>query len=251
MATTFSGFSKKMPAFFRQLAKNNTREWFAPRKELYETEVRGPMIELVSLVNQDLKRFALDNAVADPKRAIYRLYRDTRFSKDKTPYKTHIGATFPRKGLAKHCGAGFYFSVSHEHVEVAGGMYMPQPQDLAAVRWAMVADSKRLLKLISEKQLVKRFGAMHGEKLKRLPKGFEDAAEQAPAALMELLKHKQLYFYTLLGAELALSPRLRREVVTKFELMAETLAWFNDVLLAAMQETAGEEPRARRPEPMW
>src|SRR4051794_13224879 len=94
MATMFPGFSKKMPAFFRQLAKNNTREWFAPRKAWYETEVRGPMIELVSLVNQDLKRFALDNAVADPKRAIYRLYRDTRFSKDKTPYKTHIGATF-------------------------------------------------------------------------------------------------------------------------------------------------------------
>src|SRR3954454_12727493 len=181
MAKTFPGFSKKMSTFFRGLKKNNTREWFTPRKELFEADVRAPMIELVGLVNQDLKRFALDNAVADPKRAIYRLYRDTRFSKDKTPYKTHIGATFPRKGLAKHCGAGFYFSVSHEHVAVAGGMYMPQPQDLAAVRWAMVADSKRLLKLISEKQLVKRFGAMHGEKLKRLPKGFEDAAEQAPA----------------------------------------------------------------------
>ena len=108
MAKTFAGFSKKMPAFFRGLERNNTREWFAPRKELFEAEVRGPMVELVGLVNEDLKKFAIDNAVTDPKRAIYRLYRDTRFSKDKTPYKSHIGATFPRRGLPKHAGAGFY-----------------------------------------------------------------------------------------------------------------------------------------------
>src|SRR6266498_75079 len=99
MRKTFPGFSKKMTAFFRGLERNNTREWFASRKELFESVVRGPMIELVGSINEDLKKFAIDNVVADPKRAIYRLYRDTRFSKDKTPYKTHIGATFPRRGL--------------------------------------------------------------------------------------------------------------------------------------------------------
>src|SRR5258706_8434221 len=107
MAKVFAGFSKKMPAFFRGLERNNTREWFASRKELFEAEVRGPMVELVGLVNEELRKFAIDNVVADPKRAIYRLYRDTRFSKDKTPCKTHIGATFPRKGLANQAGAGF------------------------------------------------------------------------------------------------------------------------------------------------
>src|SRR5438046_1539014 len=88
----FPGFSKKMPSFFRALEKNNTREWFTPRKELFEAEVRGPMIELVSLVNEDLKRFAVDYVVSNPAKALYRIYRDTRFSKDKTPYKTHVGA---------------------------------------------------------------------------------------------------------------------------------------------------------------
>jgi uncharacterized protein (TIGR02453 family) len=248
MAKTFPGFSEKMPAFFRGLAKNNTREWFAPRKALFETHVRGPMIELVSLVNEDLKRFAVDNVVADPKRAIYRLYRDTRFSKDKTPYKTHIGATFPRRGLPKHAGAGFYFGVSHEHVEVAGGMYMPGPEELAAVRRAIVADSSGFLELVGDRRLVKKVGTLRGEKLKRPAKGFEEA----PAAVGELLKHKQLYFYTLLDAKLALTPRLRREVVERFAAMAEVMEWFNDVLIKAAREAGdGDEARANRPEPMW
>src|SRR4051812_46698269 len=147
MAKTFPGFSKKMPTFFRALKKNNTREWFTPRKELFEADVRAPMIELVGLINEDLKKFALDNAVADPKRAIYRPYRDTRFSKDKTPYKTHIGASFPRRGLPKHAGAGFYFGVSHEHVEIAGGMYMPGPEELAAGRRGGVEGLGRVSKV--------------------------------------------------------------------------------------------------------
>ena len=247
MAKTFPGFSSKMPAFFRALKKNNTREWFAPRKELFENHVRAPMIELVTQINEDLKKFALDNAVADPTRAIYRLYRDTRFSKDKTPYKTHIAATFPRRSLPKHAGAGFYFAVSHESVEVAGGMYMPGPEELTAVRRAITTDSKRFLKLVGEKSLVKKLGPLRGEKLKRLPKGFE----QAPAAVSEFLKHKQLYFYATLDAKLALSPRLRREVVGRFEVMADVLGWLNDVLLTASQGTEEDQPRAKRPDPMW
>ena len=246
MSKTFAGFSKKMPAFFRGLERNNTREWFAPRKEVYESEVRGPMVELVSLVNEDLKRFAMDNAVADPKRAIYRVYRDTRFSKDKTPYKTHIAATFPRKGLPKHCGAGFYFSVSHKSVEVAGGMYMPGPEELGAIRRAVVERSSEFLKLVKAKGLVKKMGSLAGEKLKRPAKGFEDA----PAELSEFLKHKQWYFYVTLGGDVALSAKIRREVVGRFEVMAEVLAWWNEVLLEATRGE-GEEGRVVRPAPMW
>src|SRR5258706_1590551 len=162
-----------MPAFFRGLERNNAGEWFAPRKELFESEVRGPMIELVGLVNEDLKKFAVDNVVPEPAKEIYRLSRDTRFSKDKTPYKTHIGATFPRRGLPKHAGAGFYFGVSHKYVEVAGGMYMPGPEELAAVRRAIAADATRFAKLIGAKALVRKVGALQGEKLKRPPKGFD------------------------------------------------------------------------------
>src|SRR5882724_1818851 len=107
MPATFPGFSPKAISFFRQLAHNNRREWFQPRKDLFDNEVRAPMLELIEQINDDLRSFAADY-VTEPKKAIYRFYRDTRFSKDKSPYKTHIAATFARRGLPKNAGAGFY-----------------------------------------------------------------------------------------------------------------------------------------------
>src|SRR5438552_1080473 len=97
MAQTFPGFSPKALSFFRQLERNNKREWFQPRKEQFEELCRAPMLELVAQVVDDLREFAVDH-VLEPKRAIYRIYRDTRFSKDKSPYKTHIAAIFPTRG---------------------------------------------------------------------------------------------------------------------------------------------------------
>jgi len=248
-ATTFPGFSKKMPAFFRGLARNNTREWFTPRKEIFEAEVRGPMVELVSLVNEDLKRFALDYTLADPKRAIYRIYRDTRFAKDKTPYKTHTGATFHRQGLTRTTCAGFYFGVSHEHVEVAGGVYLPGPGELSAIRQAIAADGKSLLKLLRSKELNKAAGPLIGEQLRRPPKGFDDP----PPELAELLRSKQWYFYQTLDPALALTPRIRREVVRRFEAMTDVLDWFNAALIRAMGDGDADEgdERPKRPDPMW
>src|SRR5207244_3382352 len=104
----FPGFPSEALTFLRGLARNNRRDWFQPRKEIFETKVKAPMIELVEAVNAELLKFAPDY-INDPKKAIYRIYRDTRFSPDKTPYKTHIAAVFPRRGLDRQAGAGFYF----------------------------------------------------------------------------------------------------------------------------------------------
>jgi len=121
MTDTFSGFNRGALTFLRQLKKNNKREWFQPRKEIYEQQVKAPMLELVTAVMRTLADFAPDH-VDDPNKAIFRIYRDTRFSKDKTPYKTHIAAAFPRRGGCKT--SGYYFSVSAEEVEIGGGVYM-------------------------------------------------------------------------------------------------------------------------------
>src|ERR1700679_1774668 len=141
MASSFPGFAPAALTFFKQLEKNNQREWFTARKEKFEELVRGPMLELLALINDDLRGFAVDH-VTEPAKALYRIHRDTRFAKDKTPYKTHIAAMFPRQGLGKNTCAGFYCSVSHTGVEVAAGMYMPSPQDLLTVREAIAADEK-------------------------------------------------------------------------------------------------------------
>src|SRR5258708_40039954 len=103
----FSRFPPEALTFLRSLKRNNKREWFQPRKHIYDEKVRGPMMELVETLNAGLHRFAPQH-MNDPAKAIYRIYRDTRFSNDKTPYKTHIAAIFPRRGHQKHGSAGYY-----------------------------------------------------------------------------------------------------------------------------------------------
>ena len=95
--TGFSGFPEAGMQFFRGLKRNNRREWFQSRKHVYDAQLKAPMVELVTALTAEMMRFAPDH-VADPAKAIYRIYRDTRFGKDKTPYKTHIAAIFPRRG---------------------------------------------------------------------------------------------------------------------------------------------------------
>src|SRR5262249_10812490 len=144
-------------------------------------------------------------------KAIYRIYRDTRFSKDKTPYKTHIAATFGRRGFRRTEAAGFYFGVSHKEVEIGGGSYMPEPEQLAAIRKKIDSDSKSLRKILDNKELKKLMGNLLGDKLSRVPKGFDP---EHPAA--EFLKMKQLYFYITLPASLATKSSLKAEVVKRF-----------------------------------
>jgi len=125
MKTTFPGFPKEGIAFLRALKKNNDREWFTPRKAEFEATVKQPMIELVRAIHREMMRFA-PQYVGEPAKCVYRIYRDTRFSKDKTPYKTFASALLLRNGFDKHSGsAGIYFSVSPSEIEVAGGVYMP------------------------------------------------------------------------------------------------------------------------------
>src|SRR5207248_183759 len=116
----------------------------------------------------------------NPAKAMYRIYRDTRFSKDKSPYKTHIAAIFPHARLPKHAGAGYYFGVSHEGVQIGGGSYEPGPAELAALRSAIVGDSRGAFgKLIESPRLRRSMGQIQGAQLSRVPKGF---AADHPAA---------------------------------------------------------------------
>jgi uncharacterized protein (TIGR02453 family) len=243
---TFPGFSPKALTFFRQLEKSNTREWFAPRKEQFEQLLRQPMLELVAKVNEALRSFAVDH-VTDPPKALFRIYRDTRFSKDKSPYKTQLAAHFPRAGMARLTGSSFYFSVSHKHVEIAGGMYMPAPPQLAAVRAAIAQDSKPLLELCTAKALCKALGPLKGAKLARVPKGF---AADHPAA--DLLRQKQWYFYATFPASLATRPTFAKEIVRHFRLLWPFVQYLNEAVIQQLrEEEAASQPIPKRPAPMF
>src|SRR5437588_9804334 len=140
----FPGFPPGGMQFCRALARHNNREWFLPRKPVFEEKVKQPMRQLVEALNGAMKGFAPEY-MADPEKAIYRIYRDTRFSKDKTPYKDHIAASFPRRGIP--CGAGFYFAVSPREVGVGGGVYMPAPETLLAIRHHVAEHHREVRKI--------------------------------------------------------------------------------------------------------
>jgi uncharacterized protein (TIGR02453 family) len=238
VSTGFPGFPPEAMQFFRGLARNNNRDWFLPRKPLFEDKVKRPMFELVDAVNGALKRFAPEY-VTDPAKAVYRFYRDTRFSKDKTPYKDHIAASFRPRGLCDGGSAGYYFAVSHKEVAIGGGIYMPMPETLLAVRGHVADHHEQFRKLIRAKPLREQLGEMHGEQLTRVPKGF---AAEHPAA--DLLRYKQFLFYIEMPPDPATTPQLYDDIVRRFRAMAPFLAFLN-APLARQKKTGGIPPSER------
>ncbi len=221
MRPGFPGFPPEAFQFFRGLARNNNRDWFLPRKPIFEEQVKRPMRELVEALNAEMASFA-PAYVTDPDKAIYRFYRDTRFSKDKTPYKDHIAANFPRRGMGRHEGAGFYFAVSHKEVAVGGGVYMPLPETLLAIRNHIARDHEEFRKLSGSRTVRRLFGELQGERLTRVPKGF---SADHPAA--DLLCLKQYLLYVVLPPDIATSKDLYREVLTRFRAMTPFLDFLN------------------------
>lgn len=227
----FPGFPPEAMTFFRGLARNNDREWFQPRKEIFEAKVKAPMIELVEALNMEFAKFAPEY-INDAKKAIYRIYRDTRFSADKTPYKTHIAAIFPRRGAdCKHSGPGFFFLVSHQSIEVAGGIYMPQPEELRAIRTWLAENHVAFAKAAGAPE--KLMGKLSGPSLQRVPKGFN---ADHPAAT--LLKMKHWCYDCTLDVKLATTPKLLPELVKRFRVMLPIMELLSKPLTAV---------QARRP----
>jgi uncharacterized protein (TIGR02453 family) len=222
----FAGFPSEGVAFLRALKKNNDREWFTPRKAIFDEKVKLPMIELVAAVHREMMRFAPEY-VGEPAKCIYRIYRDTRFSKDKTPYKTHIAAYLHRKGLSKDGGAGYYFAISPKELAVGGGLYMPSPEILRVIRRHISENHEDFRSTFAGPKVGRLLGEMHGDALTRVPKGLD---ADHPAA--DLLKRKHWFFYAELDPKLALGPGVLKEVVTRFAAIAPMVEFLNQPLLA-------------------
>jgi len=221
----FPGFPKAGLAFLRSLKRNNRREWFQPRKEVFDTQLKAPMTTLVEAVNAALLEFAPDH-ITDPAKAIYRIYRDTRFSSDKTPYKTHIAAVFPRRGLDRHSSAGFYFHISTESVGLAAGAYMPGPEQLRDVR-AWLAENHTMFRRAARGP-EKLWGKLQGSALTRNPKGFDP---EHPAS--DLIRMKQWVYWVELDIKLAATPQLLGELTKRFRVAAPVIAMLNAPLRAS------------------
>ncbi|MFN8009630.1 MAG: DUF2461 domain-containing protein, partial [Terriglobia bacterium] len=196
------GFTKETLEFLRLLKRNNRRPWFQKHKAIYDEKVRQPMVELVQAMNYELLDLAPE-LVTEPRKAIYRIYRDIRFSSDKSPYKTHVAALFSPHHLPKHAGAALYVHLDRDEFLVAGGVYMPGPKELWDIRNHVAQHLTAFKEILANRRFKKAFGTLEGEQLSRVPKGFPS---DHPAA--EFLRYKQFLISAVHPPEVALNSGL-------------------------------------------
>jgi uncharacterized protein (TIGR02453 family) len=225
-----SPFTKKTLAFLRALKRNNDREWFRTRKPEYEQHVRGPMIVLLDRLAPDLREFAPD-LISDPRVCLYRIYRDTRFSADKTPLKTHVAAHFPSRKFPKGEGAGLYLEVTPQWVWMGGGLYMPSSTDLQAIRAAIDRNHRKLHRVVTSAAFTRAVGELGGDQLSRVPRGYakDHAAER-------YLRHKQFLAGREYPADFATSPRFYPEVLKVFRAVSPLAAFLNEAMSAGAND---------------
>ena len=200
MSTDFRGFRPEAIGFLVELALNNDRSWFQPRKAEYEALLKEPLERLCTALDEAFRARGIQLA-SDAARSPFRIYRDVRFSKDKSPYKTNVGASFPWTGEGG--GVGGYFHLEPGGPFVGGGMWHPAPARLAAWRTAVVEDRVRVHGALKDPGFRATFGDVEGERLKRAPSGF---APDDPD--VELLKLKDVTFGYRLSDEDIVAPDL-------------------------------------------
>lgn len=218
-------FTPKTLSFLRSLKRNRQkREWFHERKDQYQLHCRGPMIEVVERLAEDFRSFAPD-MVADPKVSLLRPYRDTRFSDDKTPLKSHIGATFPHRALGRMNGAWFYFEIAGEWVWIGGGMWRPDTSQLQLVREHIV-EHQRAFEAIVNAPSFKKIGGLQGERMTRVPRGY---AKDHPAAAY--LQHRQFVAFREEPAALAHASDFYKQLRSTLETIAPLVRFLNEPLI--------------------
>ncbi len=220
-------FTPEALKFLRGLARHNDRAWFEPRKHLYERELKAPMLALIEEVNASMAAFAPDH-IRPPHKSLFRIYRDTRFSSDKRPYKTHIAAWWACGGMQKTSGAGFYFHVSSTETVIAAGAYMPAPEQLLAIRRYLVDHHAELRALLAGRKLRAAMCEFDGNRLTRPPRGF---CADSPA--LDLLLCRQWGVSATLPAERATRPTLLRDITSRFALAAPIVHLLNRAIASA------------------
>lgn len=215
--------------FLRNLARHNDREWFQPRKAEFEAELREPMLAIVRKITEAMLEFAPDH-VRPAEKSLFRIYRDTRFSSDKRPYKTHIAAWWTHQGLEKTSGAGYYFHLEPKGVIIAAGSYMPEKEQLAAIRHWLLDHHEEFRALLKRPQVRKLYDEFEGNALLRPPKGFP-----AEHAGMDLIRCRQWGLAAELPAKAALDKKIADVVIRYFKVAAPVVEALNEPLMAALK----------------
>lgn len=181
--------SPKFFKFFDELKKNNNREWFEKNRPTYENEVKKPFRKLVEDVTEKLAK-DLPEINRDAGKAIFRINRDIRFSKDKSPYKVNMAAVFSRTGTKDQDYPGFYMHFGADEIMVGGGKYFCTKEEIAKIRQEIYYNNADFKKLLNNKAFKEKFGTLQGDKNKVLEPDYKEFAKEQP-----LIANKQFWYY--------------------------------------------------------
>ena len=207
--------------FLEKLSKNNNREWFNKNKSLY-LAVHENVLAFVDALLSEMRRHDL----IETQRAqdsLFRIYRDIRFSKDKSPYKTYWAGHFKR--ATKKLRGGYYFQIGPGETMAAGGFFNPDPKDLLRIRKDIDMNYNDWKKMLADKKIAKSFGELKGERVATSPKGF---SKDNPA--IELLKYKQFYFSRNFTDREVLSNNFLQEMNQTFRNLRPYFDYMSEVL---------------------
>jgi uncharacterized protein (TIGR02453 family) len=225
--TAFKGLPKDFFVFFKELAKNNERGWFEANKQRYKDVVVAPLCDLMAAMAPRVAKIS-KHIVVDPRPnggSMFRIYRDVRFAKDKSPYKTNAGLHF-RHALGRDAHVpGYYMHFAPGEVFFGGGIWMPEPDALAKVRRAIADDAKAWKKVIEGKTFAKSFKGIDGEALARPPKGFDP-----DHPMIADIKRKSFFAMHESSAKAAQSPALVDEVDVAFTAAKPLMKFLCDAL---------------------
>ena len=198
--------------FFKELAPNNNKDWFDENRKRYHESVKTPFDNFVTVMINEMRKTD-KNINVSYKDCVFRINRDIRFSKDKTPYKLNRSAAIAPGGKKDHVNPGIYFEITPEHVRVYTGVFGPDKHQLLAIREEIADNIEEFDKIINEKKFKKVFGAINGQKNVRLPKEFQEAGEKQP-----LLYNKQFYVYTTFSPDIIFEEGLEKKLVDAYKI---------------------------------
>ncbi|MBI2273553.1 MAG: DUF2461 domain-containing protein [Bacteroidetes bacterium] len=208
-------FTKETTDFLKKLSENNNTIWFNTNKQLFEECVKTPFHNFVEDIIHELDK-SENSLMASAKYCIFRLNRDVRFSEDKSPYKTFVSALISPFGRQNRAYPGLYIQISAEEVRLYSGSHNLTPAQLKAVRQKIYDEPKRFKKIISDKNFVKVFGELIGERNKKIPNPFSELTDQIPQ-----IANKEFYYLTKMPSRMILQDEFKETILDKYSACGE------------------------------
>jgi len=207
--------------FLKKIKRNNNREWFTENKSSY-LQAYDQMVAFADTLLTEMNK---QDVIETPsgKKSVFRIYNDVRFSKDKSPYKNHLGGAFRR--ATKQLRGGYYYHIEPGNTYVGGGFFAPNPEDLLHIRQHIAADPDSLRKIVKTADFKKTFDSLLGEQLKTAPKGF---SVEDPG--IEFIRYKQFILKHTFSDEDILKPDFHILVAKTFHKMSPFLNYMSEIL---------------------